>query len=71
MHINQQIKQLLIVPSLLLSACANNPTSTSGLPVTTDEAIKRTPQTYATDGLSRDLIYNTLTGEIAAQRGHG
>ncbi|MEW8194265.1 MAG: tetratricopeptide repeat protein [Candidatus Thiodiazotropha sp.] len=29
-----------------------------------------TPQIYATDGLSRDLIYNTLTGEIAAQRGH-
>ncbi|MFC1336259.1 MAG: tetratricopeptide repeat protein [gamma proteobacterium symbiont of Clathrolucina costata] len=71
MHINQQIKQLLIVPSLLLSACANNPTSTSGLPITTDDEIKQTPQTYATDGLSRDLIYNTLTGEIAAQRGHG
>ncbi|MEW8045267.1 MAG: tetratricopeptide repeat protein, partial [Candidatus Thiodiazotropha sp.] len=71
MHINQQIKQLLIVPCLLLSACANNTISRSGLPATTDEAIKQTPQTYATDGLSRDLIYNTLTGEIAAQRGHG
>ncbi|MEW8058465.1 MAG: tetratricopeptide repeat protein [Candidatus Thiodiazotropha endolucinida] len=70
MHINQQIKQLLIVPSLLLSACANNPTSTSGLPITTDDETKQAPQTYSTDGLSRDLIYNTLTGEIAAQRGH-
>ncbi|WP_316367860.1 tetratricopeptide repeat protein [Candidatus Thiodiazotropha sp. CDECU1] len=70
MHINQQIKHLLILPSLLLSACANNPTSTSGLPVTPEGGKQQTLQTQSSDGLSGDLIYNTLTGEIAAQRGH-
>jgi tetratricopeptide (TPR) repeat protein len=70
MTIKQKIKHLLIVPSLLLSACANTPTSTSGIPGTTKDEIQQTPKTYAGEGLSRDLIYNTLTGEIAAQRGH-
>jgi tetratricopeptide (TPR) repeat protein len=70
MYIYHKIKQLLIVPSLLLSACATNPTSTSGLPATPEDEKQQIPQSYATDGLSGDLIYNTLTSEIAAQRGH-
>jgi tetratricopeptide (TPR) repeat protein len=70
MHIKQQIKHLLIVPALLLSACANNPTSRSALPVTPEAGMQQAPQAEAPGGLSGDLIYNTLTGEIAAQRGH-
>jgi tetratricopeptide (TPR) repeat protein len=70
MYIQRKIKHLLIVPSLLLSACANTPISTPGIATTPEDEIQQTPQSYDTDGLSRDLIYNTLTGEIAAQRGH-
>jgi tetratricopeptide (TPR) repeat protein len=70
MYTQHKIKFLLIVPGLLLSACANTPTGTSGIPVTQEDDTRPTPKTYAADGLSGDLIYNTLTGEIAAQRGH-
>jgi tetratricopeptide (TPR) repeat protein len=67
MQTNSKIKYLLIVPSLLISACSNNPIRT---PVTQEHEINQIPQTQEVDGLSGDLIYNTLTGEIAAQRGH-
>jgi tetratricopeptide (TPR) repeat protein len=70
MYIQRKIKHLLIVQSFLLSACANTSISTSGIPTNAEDERLQTPQTYDTDGLSRDLIYNTLTGEIAAQRGH-
>ncbi|MEW8508184.1 MAG: tetratricopeptide repeat protein [Candidatus Thiodiazotropha sp.] len=70
MHINVKIKHLLVFPCLLLSACASIQPGTPGSPVSREEAAPQSPPAQTTDGLSENLIYNTLTGEIAAQRGH-
>jgi tetratricopeptide (TPR) repeat protein len=70
MQTNRQIKYLLVVPSLLLSACAGNLSGPSPNSAIKEFEIEPVPQTQVVDGLSGDLIYNTLTGEIAAQRGH-
>jgi tetratricopeptide (TPR) repeat protein len=70
MQTNSKIKLLLIIPGLLISACSNTLTRTSPTLATQENKINQLPQTQDVDGLSGDLIYNTLTGEIAAQRGH-
>ncbi|MBT2968481.1 MAG: hypothetical protein B6D72_03170 [gamma proteobacterium symbiont of Ctena orbiculata] len=70
MHINRQIKHLLILSCLLLSACSSIPPGPQRAAVLEEDAGTPTRQAQATDGLSEELIYNTLTGEIAAQRGH-
>jgi tetratricopeptide (TPR) repeat protein len=59
-----------LISLLLLSACAGNPSTAPSKPDTlavADENTRHTDKT--TDKLTTDLVYNTLTSEIAAQRG--
>ncbi|MES9994279.1 MAG: tetratricopeptide repeat protein [Candidatus Thiodiazotropha sp.] len=70
MHTNRKLKHLPILVSLLLSACASVQTNKPGTTTFQEAATANSAPAQSTDGLSEDLIYNTLTGEIAAQRGH-
>jgi tetratricopeptide (TPR) repeat protein len=70
MYINQPIKHLLILSSLLFSACASNLAGKAGSTPSLAATGPQPQQVQTGDGLSGDLIYNTLAGEIAAQRGH-
>ncbi|MCU7803041.1 MAG: tetratricopeptide repeat protein [Candidatus Thiodiazotropha sp. (ex Lucinoma borealis)] len=69
MRINQPIKYFLVLSSILLSACATGPTGTTNTLPEPREGVEQSTSENQPDSLSRDLIYNTLTSEIAAQRG--
>lgn len=69
MRINPTLKNSLVILPLLLSACASTPPSTTRPPQQPDESASQPPSDQHADSLSAEIIYNTLTGEIAAQRG--
>jgi tetratricopeptide (TPR) repeat protein len=67
------MNRTLILLPLLLSACASSPTITSPSPKDVALEVAQTEQNKGpdklTDSLTSELVYNTLTSEIAAQRG--